>query len=67
MFRRVRRYTMCKMCGSDDVVVNGEDIALVCEKCKEAAWVVADSVQADSWRVGIDDYGVEEIEEVVYE
>jgi hypothetical protein len=55
------------MCGSDDVVVNGEDIALVCEKCKEAAWVVADSVQADSWRVGIDDYGVEEIEEVVYE
>jgi hypothetical protein len=67
MFRVARRYKMCKMCGSDDVVVNGEDIALVCEKCKEAAWVVADAVQADAWRVGIDDYGVEEIEEVVYE
>lgn len=58
---------MCRMCGSDDVVVSGEDIALVCEKCKEVAWAVADSVQADAWRVGIDDYGVEEIEEVVYE
>jgi hypothetical protein len=49
------------------VVVSGEDIAMICEKCKEEAWTAADAAQADSWRVGIDDYGVEEIEEVVYE
>jgi hypothetical protein len=55
------------MCGSDDVVVDGEYVALVCEKCKETAQAVADATHADSWRVGIDDYGVEEIEEVVYE
>ena len=58
---------MCRICGSDDVVVNGEDVAMVCEACKEEAWTAADAAQADSWRVGIDDYGVEEIEEVVYE
>lgn len=58
---------MCHMCGSDDVVVDGEYVALVCEKCKETAQAVADATHADSWRVGIDDYGVEEIEEVVYE
>lgn len=42
---------MCRMCGSDDVVISGEDVALVCERCKEIAWSIADAVQADAWRV----------------
>jgi len=42
---------MCRICGSDDVVVNGEDVAMVCEACKEEAWTAADAAQADSWRV----------------
>jgi len=41
---------MCRMCGSDDVVISGEDVALVCESCKEIAWAISDAVQADAWR-----------------
>jgi hypothetical protein len=51
MFRIARRCEMCRICGSDDVVVNGEDAAMVCEACKEEAWTAADAAQADSWRV----------------
>lgn len=41
---------MCRMCGSDDVVISGEDVALVCERCKEIAWTIGDAVEADAWR-----------------
>ena len=42
---------MCRICGSDDVVISGEDVAMVCEACKEEAWTAADAAQADAWRV----------------
>lgn len=58
---------MCQACGSDDVFIDGDAAQMICEACKEEAWAEEDAYQADSWRVGIDDYGVEEIEEVIYE
>lgn len=58
---------MCQACGSDNVVIDGDAAQMICEACKEEAWTAADAAQADSWRVGIDEYGVEEIEEVIYE
>lgn len=48
---------MCRACGSDDVVIDGDAAQMICEACKEEAWTAADAAQADSWRVA---------EEVVY-
>ena len=28
---------MCQMCGSDDVIIDGDYAEMVCEKCKEEA------------------------------
>lgn len=49
---------MCRACGSDDVVIDGDAAQMICEACKEEAWTAADAAQADAWRVA---------EEVVYE
>ena len=48
---------MCQMCGSDDVIIDGDYAEMVCEKCKEEARNAA----AD-WR---EDAGREEMEGVV--
>jgi|APGre2960657404_1045060.scaffolds.fasta_scaffold181718_2 hypothetical protein len=41
---------MCRICGSDDVVIRGDEIALVCEKCREEEMNAAEDWREDAER-----------------
>lgn len=41
---------MCRICGSDDVVIRGDEIALVCEKCREEEMNAAEDWQEEAGR-----------------